>query len=83
TGRWADSSYRLKADNSTFGEVVLALYALTAAVVALVTGRYGMIPFLLLYAAAFGTVAGMGLAQTFAPRRSSPLRPALRGLLDR
>ncbi|MBE9472148.1 MAG: glycosyltransferase family 2 protein [Chloroflexi bacterium] len=83
TGRWADSSYRLKADSSTFGEVVLALYALTAAVVALVTGRYGMMPFLLLYAAAFGTVAGIGLAQTFAPRRSSPLRPALRGLLDR
>ncbi|MBE9472244.1 MAG: hypothetical protein IMY75_09090, partial [Chloroflexi bacterium] len=55
----------------------------TAAVVALVTGRYGMIPFLLLYAAAFGMVAGMGLAQTFAPRRSSLLRPALRGLLDR
>ncbi len=77
TGRWADSSYRLQADSSTIGEVVLALYALTTASVAYVTGRYGVVPFLLLYAAAFGTVAGMGLAQTFAPRRSGSLRPAL------
>ncbi len=77
TGRWTDSSYRLQADASTIGEVVLALYALTAAIVALVTGHYGMIPFLLLYAAAFGSVAGMGLAQAFVPRRSRPLRPAL------
>jgi len=76
-GRWADSDYRLRADVSTIGEVALALYALAAAVVALVTGQYGAIPFMLLYAAAFGTVAGMGLAQAVAPRRSRPLRPAL------
>ncbi len=76
-GRWTDSDYRLHADGSTIGEVVLALYALAAAIVALVTGRYGVIPFTLLYAAAFGTVAGMGLAQTFVPRRRHWLRPAL------
>ncbi len=76
-GRWADSHYRLQADGSTIGEIVLALYALVTAVLAFVTGRYGMIPFLLLYAAAFGTVAGMGLAQTITPRRSRPLWPAL------
>jgi hypothetical protein len=35
-----------------------------------------LIPFLLLYAAAFGTVAGIGLAQAVAPRRR-PLQPAL------
>jgi cellulose synthase/poly-beta-1,6-N-acetylglucosamine synthase-like glycosyltransferase len=71
-GRWADSRYRLRAGSSTIGEVALALYALTTAVVACVTGHYGMIPFLLLYAAAFGTVSGMGLAQTFAlPARNS------------
>ncbi len=73
TDRWTDSRYRLQADASTVGEVVLALYALTTAFVAYATGNYGAIPFLLLYAAAFGTVAGMGLAQTFTPRRSSPL----------
>ena len=77
-GRWADSSYRLQADVSTVGEVVLMLYALVTAVVALLTEHYGVVPFMLLYAAAFGTVAGMGLAQTFAPRRSaaSPRTPA-------
>ncbi len=71
-GRWADSSYRLKADASTVGEVMLALYALTTASVAYATGNYGMIPFLLLYAAAFGTVAGIGLAQAAAPRPGDP-----------
>jgi hypothetical protein len=55
---------------------VLALYALTATFVAYVTGNYGVIPFLVLYAAAFGTIAGMGLVQEAAPRRR-PLRPAL------
>jgi hypothetical protein len=75
-GRWADSRYRLQADASVAGEVVLALYALTATFVAYVTGNYGVIPFLVLYAAAFGTVAGMGLVQEAAPRRRS-LRPAL------
>ncbi|MBU0705413.1 MAG: glycosyltransferase [Chloroflexi bacterium] len=68
-GRWADSGYRLQADGSTVGEIGLMVYALIAAFVAHVTGNQGMMPFLLLYAAAFGTVAGMGLAQTVAPRR--------------
>ncbi|NIV30572.1 MAG: glycosyltransferase, partial [Anaerolineae bacterium] len=75
-GRWADSRYRLQSDSSVAGEVVLALYALTAALVAYVTGDYGVIPFLVLYAAAFGTIAGMGLMQEVAPRRR-PLRPTL------
>ena len=76
TGRWADSRYRLRADVSTVGEVALAVYALVTAFVAYITGNYGGVPFSLLYAAAFGTVAGMGLAQTFAPRRSRQLWPA-------
>ncbi len=70
-GRWTDSGYRLQVDGSTVGEIVLTFYALVTAGVALVTGRYGTIPFMLLYAASFGTVAGLGLAQTFAPRRSA------------
>jgi cellulose synthase/poly-beta-1,6-N-acetylglucosamine synthase-like glycosyltransferase len=73
-GRWADSGYRLQLDGSTIGEAVLALYALATASVAYATGRYGVIPFSLLYVAAFGTVAGMGLAQTFAPRHGRPPR---------
>jgi hypothetical protein len=73
-GRWADSNYRLRADSSIIGEIVLALYALMTAVVAWISGQYEFIPFSLLYAAAFGTVAGMGLAQAAAPRR--PPQPA-------
>ena len=76
SGHWADSGYRLRASSSVIGEVALALYALTTAFVAHVHGRYGLLPFLLLYAAAFGTVAGMGLAQEAAPRRRL-VRPAL------
>ena len=77
-GRWADSDYRLRVDSSTIGEVLLTLYALVTAGVALVTGRYETIPFMLLYAAAFGTVAGLGLVQTFVSRRrrSPRLTPA-------
>jgi hypothetical protein len=75
-GQWIDSHYRLQADGCTIGEVVLALYALTTAHVACVSGHYELLPFALLYAAAFATVAGLGLAQAFAPRRR-PLRPAL------
>ena len=73
-GRWADSNYRLRADSSIVGEIVLALYALMTAVVAWTSGQYEFIPFSLLYAAAFGTVAGMGLAQAAVPRR--PRQPA-------
>ena len=72
SGRWADSGYRLRADRSTVGEILLALYALVTALVAYTGGDYGMIPFSLLYALAFGTVAGTGLAQTFASRWSRP-----------
>jgi cellulose synthase/poly-beta-1,6-N-acetylglucosamine synthase-like glycosyltransferase len=71
TGRWADSGYRLRADGSVVGEIGLALYALVTALAAYVVGDYGVISFCLLYALAFGTVAGMGLAQTFAPRNRS------------
>jgi hypothetical protein len=50
-------------DNSLIGEVALTVYALVATAAAYTAGRYAMIPFLLLYAAAFGTTAGIELAQ--------------------
>ncbi len=74
--RWTNSGYRLRADVNTLIEAALALYALATALVAHATGNYGVIPFSLVYALAFGTVAGMGLAQTLAPRRGRSLRPA-------
>lgn len=63
-GRWTESSYRLRADGNVGGEVALTLYALITAAAALVTGHYGVVPFMLLEAAAFGTVAGLSWAQT-------------------
>lgn len=62
-GDWLDSRYRLGIDSSVIGEAVLALYALASTAIAHKAGRYGMMPFLLLYAAAFATVAGTELAQ--------------------
>ena len=62
-GRWTDSRYMLGMDTSFLGEVALTLYALIGVLVACFTGRYGMLPFLLLYAASFGTVAGIELFQ--------------------
>ena len=74
-GHWTASSYRLQVDGGIIGEVSLALYALTTAVAALATGRYSILPFVLLYAAGFGTVALMELTQARAPYKSRPLRP--------
>jgi cellulose synthase/poly-beta-1,6-N-acetylglucosamine synthase-like glycosyltransferase len=60
---WLNSGYRLGIDRSVIGETVLALYALGSTVIAYTVGQYSMMPFLLLLAAAFSTVAGIELAQ--------------------
>jgi cellulose synthase/poly-beta-1,6-N-acetylglucosamine synthase-like glycosyltransferase len=60
---WAYSRYRLGADTNTIGEIVLALYALISTIAAFVTGKYALIPFTLIYAIAFGVIAGMGIIQ--------------------
>jgi hypothetical protein len=76
-GRWDDSGYRLRPDVSLVGEIVLGLYALVTAALAFKAGRYDVIPFALLYAAAFNTVAGMGLVQLVRPWLRRPVGPAL------
>jgi hypothetical protein len=60
---WTHSSYRLAIDRTVIGEGVLSIYALASTVLAYRASRYGTMPFLLLYAAAFGTVASIELAQ--------------------
>ena len=70
TGAWLTSAYRLSIDRSVIGEGVLALYALAAGAMAHSAGRYSLLPFLLLYAAAFSTVAGIELVQAVSKRRS-------------
>jgi cellulose synthase/poly-beta-1,6-N-acetylglucosamine synthase-like glycosyltransferase len=62
-GHWLNSTYRLGIDRSVIGETALALYALGSTVIAYAVGQYGMMPFLLLYAAAFSTVATIELVQ--------------------
>jgi len=69
-GHWLNSAYRLGADKSVLGEGFLACYALAAAAVARSTGQYGMLPFLLLYAAAFGTVAALEIIQALSHRQA-------------
>jgi len=73
-GAWTDSRYRLDSDGGVLGEVFLALYALVAAGVAVQRGSWGMIPLLLMYAAAFGATAALQLKQSLRARRSGPAR---------
>lgn len=62
-GHWPHSAYRLNLDHSVIGETFLGLYALVTTLVAYGKGEHGLIPFLLLYAASFGTVACVELVQ--------------------
>jgi cellulose synthase/poly-beta-1,6-N-acetylglucosamine synthase-like glycosyltransferase len=74
-GGWETSSYRLRLDDSTAGEIALAVYGLITALVAVAVRRYTVIPFVLLYAAGFGMVAGLEIAQALsAKRQGGPLR---------
>ncbi|MCX8066266.1 MAG: glycosyltransferase [Anaerolineae bacterium] len=81
-GNWQRSHYRLTADWSVLGEIGLAIYALGVTGMAWTLGKWGIVPFLLLYVGAFGLVAGLSLRETWAPRpqrrgrfRSSFLAP--------
>ncbi len=76
---WAESSYALAADWSTLAEALLALYALLGAALAL-HSQPALIPWLALYAYAFGLVAAVGMRdQLLRRRRAQRLRrtPAL------
>ena len=63
-GDWTHSRYRQARDGAVVGEIVLSLYALGTAAVAWATGNTGSVPFLLVYALAFGLVAGRSLTET-------------------
>jgi cytochrome bd-type quinol oxidase subunit 2 len=60
---WRGSAYRLPVDRMMIGELLMMCYAILAAV--LIAQREGWLsaPFMLLYAASFGAVAGIGLWQ--------------------
>ncbi|MFQ5945092.1 MAG: glycosyltransferase [Anaerolineae bacterium] len=63
--------YRLPLDALALGEVGLAGYALLAGWIASATGALAAIPFLLLYAAGFGWVGMMSVAEAVRGRRRS------------
>ncbi len=75
-GEWASSDYRLQIDRGIIGEIALAIYALVTAGAAIYAGRPGVLPFALLYAIGFGTVAGLELVQALAARPSRQQHPA-------
>lgn len=68
-GDWNGSRYRLSQDRAVLGEVGLTLYACAAAWLAWRSGNTGSVPFLVLYAASFGLVAGMSLWEMLTPAR--------------
>ncbi|WP_287129529.1 glycosyltransferase [Candidatus Cyanaurora vandensis] len=69
--RWQDKRYRLGLDWLLLGEILLCLYSAQAIQIALQTGAYGVLPFLLLYLLGYGYVAGLGLWQQLSPRPPS------------
>jgi len=81
---WQGRQYTLSLSASTWGEVLLALYALLTVWVAAVKGSVEAIPFLLLYVVGFGYVSVLGLSESFKQysrrqrsRRAPPVsRPA-------
>ena len=70
-GDWAGSAYRLTPDRLVWGELALMGYAVAAIIAAWANGRYGAIPFLLLFVIGYGLVAGLSL---FQGRRPAAIR---------
>jgi len=65
TDQWQQSVYRLSLEPIFFGEVALTLYALITASVAIMLGKWWSLPFIMLYAASFGLMAGVGFWQAY------------------
>ncbi len=62
-GAWQRSAYRLRLQPVVFGEAAFTIYALIAAGLLAASGKWGSVPFVLLYALGFGLTAGIGLGQ--------------------
>lgn len=79
---WHRSPYRLTRDRSVVGEIFLAVYALGTIAMAWNLGQTGAVPFMLLYALAFGLVAALSLYE-ISPRvigKDHRTRRARRGI---
>ncbi|HIC89387.1 MAG TPA: glycosyltransferase, partial [Anaerolineae bacterium] len=64
-GHWTDSHYVLSPDVQLIGELLLAIYATLAIVLAWYRGNFWAIPFLGLYVGGFLFVAGISLRQAW------------------
>ncbi|MCC7354741.1 MAG: glycosyltransferase [Anaerolineae bacterium] len=72
-GGWLGQRYTLPLEGIVVGEILLALYALVAIGIATARAHYWAIPFLALYAAGFGLVAGLALWQARPVRSKRPI----------
>jgi cellulose synthase/poly-beta-1,6-N-acetylglucosamine synthase-like glycosyltransferase len=72
---WKGSRYALSFDWQALGEILAAAYALIGIVVAFQSGNFFAIPFLTLYAVAFGYVACLTILHSFQgwTRRGTPV----------
>lgn len=69
SGSWEGSCYTLRSEGMTVGELLLSLYALFCCLVAVVQEQWVALPFLALYALAFGWVGGLSLWQGYTSAR--------------
>ena len=67
---WQGSAYRLPLQPLVFAELFMAAYALGTATVYAAHGRYWTLAFVMIYAAGFSLVAGLGLWQEGSARAS-------------
>jgi cellulose synthase/poly-beta-1,6-N-acetylglucosamine synthase-like glycosyltransferase len=63
SGRWNANAYRLGPDWTVLGEIVLFVYAVLTAAVAIMRGQFAALPFLMLYVVGYAVVAGSSLWQ--------------------
>ncbi len=73
THQWQTSQYALPRDPVVWLELILALYAVALLLWAIYWGRWGMVPWLLLYVAGYGYVAGLSFVQAWQARAITSL----------
>jgi cellulose synthase/poly-beta-1,6-N-acetylglucosamine synthase-like glycosyltransferase len=66
--RWENKSYRIPLDANVLIELVLCVYSVIAAVIALDKGLFITLPFMVLYALSYGYVGGLSLWQSWQSR---------------
>jgi len=73
---WQENNYALGVNSTMYVEIILSLYAFWGAWVALHQAP-ALLPYMLLYAVAFGSVAGWGIRDYFKMRRAAPRTTAV------